>query len=173
MIFLNLYNMIMVDSSSAMRTALFEEFFSPTRIVINHQRFDSFKKLSEWCLKTLYSSVDFEIPPYEDIEKRAFSSPSFSIVLDSGLYIPHLKINGIKSFYSIFVVLSTYPIEPKTKKEVMAVFMLFSPLLQEYFEKHLNILGMVSGLLREPSTIEKLSRFKTPDEVYLYLKKLL
>lgn len=165
--------MIMVSSSSSKREALFEEFFSPSRIIINHQRFDSFKKLAQWCLKTLYSSGEFENLSYDELERKAFSSPSFNSVFDNGLYLPHLKLNGIKSFHSLFVVLSCYPIEPKTKREVRAVFILFSPLLQECFEKHLNILGLVSELLRDSATLQKLSELRTPEDVYSHLKALL
>ena len=173
MISLNLYNMIMPDSPSDMRRCLFEEFFSPTKILINHQRFNSFKKFVEWGLKILYDSMDNKVLSYDEIIKKAFSSPSFLTTFDSGVCIAHLKIGGLTSFYSLFVVLSSYLIESNTKKEVRSMFLLFSPLLQEYFEKHLNILGLVSNLLRDPSTVKNISELRTPDEVYLYLKKLL
>ncbi|MCX7642037.1 MAG: PTS sugar transporter subunit IIA [Elusimicrobiales bacterium] len=162
----------MVDSSPTCRLRLFEEFFSPTRIIINHQRFDSFKKLVTWCLNTLYPSIEKEIL-YETLEAKALRSPSFTTVFENGLFFPHLKLEEIKTFHSLFVVLSNYPVEPKTKLEVRVVFLLFSPLNQNYFEKHLNILGLVSSLLREVSVVKKLSELKTPDDVYHYLKTLL
>lgn len=165
--------MIMVDSSYAERLKLFEEIFQPSRIIINHQRFDSFKKLVDWCLEIVYPFVEEEIE-FKELKERAENSSSFSTVFENGLFIPHLKIENVKRFYSLFITLSDfYPIEPKTKRSVKVIFILISPLEQSFFEKHLNILALVSSLLRDTDTIKKLSEFKTADDIYSYLKNLI
>lgn len=165
--------MIMVDSSSGERTKLFEDLFHPSKIIINHQKFDSFKKLVDWCLEIIYPAVEDEIE-YKVIKEKFEVSPSFSTVFENGLFIPHLKIENIKKFYSLLIILPDFhPIEPKTKRAVRVIFLLLSPLNQSFFEKHLNILALVSSLLRDIETIKKISEFKTSDEVYSYLKNLI
>lgn len=165
--------MIMVDSSSGERTKLFEEIFHPSKIIINHQKFDSFKKLVDWCIDVIYPEIETEVE-YKIFKEKSENSPSFSTVFENGLFIPHLKLENIKKFYSLFIVLSDYhPIEPKTKRVVRVVFLLLSPLNQSFFENHLNVLALVSSLLRDLDTIKKLSEFKTSDEVYSYLKNLI
>ncbi len=164
--------MIMVDSRSLERQHLFEEFFSPAKIILNHQRFDNLKSLSKWCLKILHQSIESKIA-YEMLERKAFSSPSFSLVFENGLFIPHLKLEEISEFYSIFVVLTTFPLDLKTKREIRAVFTLFSPLSRDKFEKHLKILSLVSELFRDVQTLVRISELKTSDDIYKYLKTLI
>ncbi|MCX7905815.1 MAG: PTS sugar transporter subunit IIA [Elusimicrobiales bacterium] len=161
----------MVDSSSK-RDILFEEFFSPTKIIINHQRFESFKKFISWILKIIYPSVEKHVS-YKDLEEKALKSSSFSTVFENGLFFPHLKLEEIEEFYSVFVVLSNYLVEPNSKMEVRVTFLLLSPLNQSYFEKHLNIIGLVSNILRDSAVIKKLSEFRTSQEIYNHLKTLL
>ncbi len=162
----------MVDAKSSERLCLFEEFFAPTRIVINHQKFDSIEDLSKWCLKTLYQYIEGKIA-YDTLEKKAFSSPSFSVVFENGLFIPHLKLEEISDFHSIFAVLTTFPIDPKTKREIRAVFTLFSPTSKDKFEKHLSILSLVSEILRDTQTLVRISELRTSDDIHKYLRSLI
>ena len=88
-----------------------------------------------------------------------------STTLDSGLSLPHARLDGIERVVAALAVLPHGVIDPKQPSPKMrAIFLFFSPNRQEAFAQHLQVLRGVSALF-QPTLIEELCRFKTPAQI--------
>jgi PTS system nitrogen regulatory IIA component len=84
---------------------------------------------------------------------------------DTGLSIPHARVEDIDSIKAVLGLLPVGlpdPKQPDTQIRAMCVF--FSPLRQEAFQQHLLLLRSVSALF-QPGFIDDLLSRKTPAEV--------
>jgi PTS system nitrogen regulatory IIA component len=93
-----------------------------------------------------------------------------STTLDTGLSIPHARIEDLESIAAVLGLIPeglTDPKQPDIVIRAMCVF--FSPLRQEVFQQHLYLLRGVSALF-QPAFIDDLLKKKTPGEVIAYIE---
>ena len=85
-----------------------------------------------------------------------------STTLDTGLSLPHARLDGIKAFGAILGLLPNGlddPQQPDLKIRVMLLF--FSPNDPAFFQKHLQFLRHVATLF-QPAFIDQLMKASTP-----------
>lgn len=79
-----------------------------------------------------------------------------STTLDSGLSLPHARVDGLERVAAALAVLRQSVVDPKQPEpKVRAMFLFFSPNRQEAFTEHLHVLRGVSSLF-QPALIDKL-----------------
>ncbi|MBI5244513.1 MAG: PTS sugar transporter subunit IIA [Elusimicrobia bacterium] len=107
--------------------------------------------------------------PKRFMDKVFEREQGMSTTLDTGLSIPHARMDGINSFAVILGLLPegmTDPKQPDTAIRAICVF--FSPNRQEVFQQHLYLLRGISALF-QPSFIDELVGKKTPGEVIAFI----
>lgn len=82
-------------------------------------------------------------------------------VLESGFYIPHAKFPELDNFHAVLGVLPEGFADPVTGINVKAMLLLLSPHKPAFFQRHLNILSLLSQTF-QPELIEKLAALKDP-----------
>ncbi|HAT72171.1 MAG TPA: hypothetical protein DCS63_05085 [Elusimicrobia bacterium] len=82
-------------------------------------------------------------------------------VLESGFYIPHAKFPELDGFYAVLGILPEGFTDPATGLKVKALLLLLSPHRPEFFQRHLNMLSLLSQTF-QPELIEKLAVQKVP-----------
>jgi mannitol/fructose-specific phosphotransferase system IIA component (Ntr-type) len=82
-------------------------------------------------------------------------------VLESGFYIPHAKFPELEGFYCVLGILPKGFVDPVTGLTVKALLLLLSPHRPEFFQRHLNMLSLLSQTF-QPELIEKLSLQSDP-----------
>ena len=90
-------------------------------------------------------------------------------VLESGFYIPHAKFPDLDNFHAVLGVLPEGFIDPVTGINVKAVLLLLSPHKPAFFQRHLNMLSLLSQTF-QPELIEKLAVLKDPAAALALLK---
>jgi nitrogen PTS system EIIA component len=85
-----------------------------------------------------------------------------STTLDTGLSLPHARMDGIDGIKAGMAVLKRPVADPKqTELQIRVVFLFFSPNKQEAFPLHLQLLRGVSSLF-QPALIDQLTAAKSP-----------
>ncbi|MFA6584535.1 MAG: PTS sugar transporter subunit IIA [Elusimicrobiaceae bacterium] len=108
-----------------------------------------------------YPSLDAEFL----IQKITQREQGISTTLDTGLSIPHARIEGIDNFIIALAVISEGVIDPASPGAPIKVMMLFlSPADASFFQKHLQLLSILSSKF-QPEFIEKLTSLKTAAQV--------
>ncbi|MBI4423657.1 MAG: PTS sugar transporter subunit IIA [Elusimicrobia bacterium] len=88
-----------------------------------------------------------------------------STTLDTGLSLPHARVENVAEISTIFGLLPTGIPDPKQPELVIrAMFLFFSPNRQDAFTRHLQLLRSVSSLF-QPALIEKLAAAGSPEKV--------
>ncbi len=82
-------------------------------------------------------------------------------VLESGFYIPHAKFPELDAFHAVLGILPEGFIDPATGLNVRAALLLLSPHKPVFFQRHLNMLSLLSQTF-QPELIEKLAALKDP-----------
>ncbi len=82
-------------------------------------------------------------------------------VLESGFYIPHAKFPELENFYAVLGILPEGFVDPVTGLTVRAALLLLSPHKPAFFQRHLNMLSLLSQTF-QPELIEKLAVLKDP-----------
>lgn len=82
-------------------------------------------------------------------------------VLESGFYIPHAKFKELHNFFAVLGIIPEGFIDPATGLKVKAALLLLSPYRPAYFQRHLNMLSLLSQTF-QPELIEKLAALKDP-----------
>jgi len=82
-------------------------------------------------------------------------------VLESGFYIPHAKFPELDAFYGVLGVVPQGFTDPATGLKVKALILLLSPHKPAFFQRHLNMLSLLSQTF-QPELIEKLAVLKDP-----------
>ena len=95
-----------------------------------------------------------------------------STTLDTGLSLPHARMDGIEGILAGMAVLKAPISDPKQSDlPIRVVFLFFSPNKQEAFPLHLQLLRGVSSLF-QPALIEKLTAAVGPAEALALVRKL-
>jgi PTS system nitrogen regulatory IIA component len=95
-----------------------------------------------------------------------------STTLDTGLSLPHARIDGIETILAGMAVLKTPVIDPKqTDLPIRVVFLFFSLNKQEAFPLHLQLLRGVSSLF-QPELIDQLTTAAGPAEAIALVRKI-
>ena len=95
-----------------------------------------------------------------------------STTLDTGLSLPHARMDGIDSILAGMAVLKTPIPDPKQADLVIrVVFLFFSPNKQEAFPSHLQLLRGVSSLF-QPALIDRLTAAAGPAEALALVRTL-
>lgn len=86
-----------------------------------------------------------------------------STTLDTGLSLPHARVDGLRELAAGLAVAPAGIPDPQQNLTIRAMFLFFSPNRQDQFSVHLQVLRSVSHLF-QPELIEALSRAATPAE---------
>lgn len=90
-------------------------------------------------------------------------------VLESGFYIPHAKFPELDGFHAVLGIFSEGFTDPGTGLKVKAALLLLSPHKPAFFQRHLNMLSLLSQTF-QPELIVKLAAVKTPGAAMALLK---
>lgn len=82
-------------------------------------------------------------------------------VLESGFYIPHAKFPELKGFYAALGINAEGFSDAGTGLTVKVVLLLLSPHQPAFFQRHLNMLCLLSQTF-QPDLMEKLAALKDP-----------
>lgn len=95
-----------------------------------------------------------------------------STTLDTGLSLPHARMDGIDGILAGMAILKTPIPDPKQAElPIRVVFLFFSPDKQESFPVHLQLLRGVSSLF-QPSLIDRLTAAAGPAEALALVRTL-
>jgi PTS system nitrogen regulatory IIA component len=95
-----------------------------------------------------------------------------STTLDTGLSLPHARMDGIDGILAGMAVLKTSIPDPKQPDlPIRVIFLFFSPNKQEAFPLHLQLLRAVSSLF-QPALIDKLTAAAGPAEALALVRQL-
>ena len=95
-----------------------------------------------------------------------------STTLDTGLSLPHARMDGIDGILAGMAVLKTPIPDPKQADlSIRVVFLFFSPNKQESFPVHLQLLRGISSLF-QPALIDQLTAAAGPAEALALVRKL-
>ncbi len=67
-----------------------------------------------------------------------------STTLDTGLAIPHVRLEELERFEAALAVLPQGLPDPAAHKEIKVLFLLLSPARPAFFQKHLQVLGLLA-----------------------------
>ena len=90
-------------------------------------------------------------------------------VLESGFYIPHAKFPELDGFHAVLGILPGGFHDPVTGLTVKAMLLLLSPHKPAFFQRHLNMLSLLSQTF-QPELITKLVALKSPAAAAALLK---
>ncbi len=82
-------------------------------------------------------------------------------VLESGFYIPHAKFPELDGFHAVLGIVPEGFQDPATGLTVKALILLLSPHKPAFFQRHLNMLSLLSQTF-QPELIERLAALKDP-----------
>ena len=82
-------------------------------------------------------------------------------VLESGFYIPHAKFPQLDGFYAVLGLLPEGFTDQASGLNVKAALLLLSPHKPVFFQRHLNMLSLLSQAF-QPALIDKLCALKDP-----------
>jgi PTS system nitrogen regulatory IIA component len=95
-----------------------------------------------------------------------------STTLDTGLSLPHARMDGIDGILAGLAVLKTPIPDPKQADlPIRVIFLFFSPNKREAFPLHLQLLRGVSSLF-QPSLIDQLTAAAGPAEALTLVRKI-
>ena len=77
-------------------------------------------------------------------------------VLESGFYIPHAKFPELDAFHGVLALVPQGFTDPATGQVVKAALLLLSPHRPAFFQRHLNMLSLLSQTF-QPEFIDKLA----------------
>lgn len=109
------------------------------------------------------------IIPRKALFDRVAEVEKLNPVLESGFYIPHAKFPDLDSFYAVLGVLPEGFTDPVTGINVKAILLLLSPHKPAFFQRHLNMLSLLSQTF-QPELIEKLAVLKDPSAAAALVK---
>lgn len=86
-----------------------------------------------------------------------------STTLESGLSIPHARIEGLTSFRAVIAVIPQ-GIQDDYGKNIKVMFLFLSPSGEQYFPEHLKLLAKLAETFT-PAFIDELCTLKTAEEI--------
>lgn len=87
-----------------------------------------------------------------------------STTLDTGLSIPHARLEEINDFKAALAVIPAGVDDPNSNLQIKAMFLFLSPAKQLFFQKHLQILSGLAETFKA-DFIEELLKLQTPQEI--------
>jgi len=90
-------------------------------------------------------------------------------VLESGFYIPHAKFPELDGFHAVLGILPEGFTDAVTGLKVRALLLLLSPHKPAFFQRHLNMLSLLSQTF-QPELIDQLAALKDPVAVLALIK---
>ena len=90
-------------------------------------------------------------------------------VLESSFYIPHAKFPELDGFHAVLGISPEGFLDAATGLTVKVVLLLLSPHKPAFFQRHLNMLSLLSQTF-QPELIEKLAALKDPAEVFALIR---
>jgi PTS system nitrogen regulatory IIA component len=110
--------------------------------------------------------------PDRFLAKAEEREQGISTTLDTGLSLPHARMDGIDGIMAGMAILKTSIPDPKqTDLPIRVVFLFFSPNKQEAFPLHLQLLRGVSSLF-QPALIDRLTSSAGPAEALALVRTL-
>lgn len=82
-------------------------------------------------------------------------------VLESGFYIPHAKFPELDGFHAVLGIIPEGFTDQATGLKVRALILLLSPHKPAFFQRHLNMLSLLSQTF-QPELIDKLAALRDP-----------
>jgi PTS system nitrogen regulatory IIA component len=108
----------------------------------------------------------------EFLAKAQEREQGISTTLDTGLSLPHARMDGIDAILAAMAVLKTPIADPKQNDlAIRVVFLFFSPNKPEAFPVHLQLLRGVSSLF-QPALIDQLTAAAGPAEALALVRKV-
>lgn len=102
--------------------------------------------------------------PRPFLDKVLEREQGISTTLDTGLAVPHARMDNLKSIGAVLGLVPDGMPDPKQPDLVIrAMFLFFSPNRQEAFTQHLHLLRGVSALF-QPGFIDELLKASSPGE---------
>ncbi|MFH2201853.1 MAG: PTS sugar transporter subunit IIA [Elusimicrobiota bacterium] len=103
--------------------------------------------------------------PETFLKKVLEREQGISTTLDTGLAVPHARMDELKNIAAIFAIVPGGMIDPnQTDLVIRSMFLFFSPNKQESFTQHLHLLRGVSTLF-QPDFIDQLQHAASGAEV--------
>lgn len=100
----------------------------------------------------------------KDISARILArEKQLSTTLDTGLSLPHVRVEGLEQVKAALAILPSPLIEEKGRR-MKAVFLFLSPARSEFFQIHLQVLAQLAKTFT-PSCLERLSQCTQASEV--------
>lgn len=95
-----------------------------------------------------------------------------STTLDTGLSLPHVRLDGLKDIVAAMAIVPNGIPDPKQSDlTIRVMFLFFSPNKPESFPLHLQLLRGVSSLF-QPAVIDQLVQAPTPEAALALIKSL-
>jgi mannitol/fructose-specific phosphotransferase system IIA component (Ntr-type) len=99
------------------------------------------------------------------LEKITQREQGISTTLDTGLSIPHARIDEIKDFIASLALIPQGIIDTSGQSAtIKAMFLFLSPSDARFFQRHLKLLSLLSSMFR-PEFINRLSSLKTARQI--------
>ena len=101
---------------------------------------------------------------HEDVFKAIIKrEQGISTTLESGLSIPHARIEGLTSFRAVIAIIPQ-GIQDDYGKNIKVMFLFLSPSGEQYFPEHLKLLAKLAETFT-PAFIDELCSLKTGEEI--------
>ncbi len=108
--------------------------------------------------------------PADFVAKVREREQGISTTLDSGLSLPHARIDGLDEISAGLALVPHGVVDPQqSETKIRAMFLFFSPNRQDAFAKHLQLLRGVATLFQAP-LIEELGRLEKPADILARLR---
>jgi len=144
-------------------------FLEPDRIFVAAQ--GASKDAVIACLAGLVAAK-IQLPPQALVQRIMQREAGISTTLDTGLAIPHARLEGIKDFTAALAVSPDGIADPvHTGVFIKAVFLFVSPSDSSCFQRHLQLLAALSSAF-QPAFIEKISAMSVPAEIFAAIQAL-
>lgn len=120
------------------------------------------EKLLEQLAK-LVCQADSSLHLPDILQQILAREAELSTTLDSGLSIPHIRLESYDKILAALAVLPE-PLADTGGQKIQAVFLFITPVRSEFFQTHLRILSAAVELF-SPARMERLSKCTTPQQV--------
>jgi len=110
--------------------------------------------------------------PLRFLAKAEERERGISTTLDTGLSLPHARMDGIDGILAALAVLKAPISDPQASDlSIRVVFLFFSPNKPEAFPLHLQLLRGVSSLF-QPALIDRLTAAASPAEALALVRQI-
>lgn len=156
--------MIEIPNSSVL-----EELLSPEDIYIE-PALGTRSAVLEFCARKIHEKIK-KIVSYRVFWEKIEQADQTNIILPSGLYIPHLKLQELEKMTAVLVITPSGAKDSFSSSVFYATVFFLTPLKPAFFQKHLNLLSLLSASF-SAENIKKIVAMKSSREVYSALSNL-